>query len=274
MEEVVEERSSKSPEEVGDGRELASQTHAHALGAPPRRSIPQLQAHIGYTFKDPALLENALVHKSYLYAVPDAPIATNERLEFLGDAVLGLLASDHLFATYPDVTEGELSALRGTLVRLNTLAEIAAPLELGEYMHMSRGEEAAGGRNRPSNLGRALEALLGAAYLDGGLDAARAIWTRALGERSLEQMQQILSADYKSKLQQEAQSLLRETPRYRLVETTGPDHARVFKVEVLVAGEPLAEGAGRNKQIAEQEAARAALPLLERLAPAQAAAEG
>ena len=255
----------------GDGADAS--VPPQALGAFPRRPILQLERDIDYQFNSPSLLENALVHKSYLYAVPDAPIAPNERLEFLGDSVLGLLASDHLFTTYPDVSEGELSALRGALVRLNTLAEIAAPLELGEYMHMSRGEEAAGGRTRPGNLGRALEAILGAVYVDGGLEAARAVWQHVLGERSLEQLQQILSTDYKSKLQQVAQSLLRETPRYSLVETTGPDHAKVFKVQVLIGGEPVAEGAGRNKQIAEQEAARAALPLLAELAPGQIEAD-
>jgi ribonuclease-3 len=222
-----------------------------------------LESAIGYTFTNPSLLENALVHKSYLYALPDAPITPNERLEFLGDAVLGLLASDYLFTTYSDVSEGELSSYRGALVRLNTLAEIAAPLDLGEYMYMSRGEEAAGGRNRPGNLGRALEAVLGAVYLDGGLDAARAVWQHTLGERSLEQLQQILSGDFKSKLQQVAQSLWRETPRYRLVDASGPEHAKVFKVEVVIGEEALSMGSGRNKQIAEQEAARSALSLLE-----------
>ena len=235
-------------------------------GAHPRRPFSQLEATLGYAFNDPSLLENALVHKSNLYAVPDAPVTSNERLEFLGDAVLGLLASSQLFMAYPDVPEGQLSALRGVLVRLNTLAEIAAPLELGEYMYMSRGEEAAGGRARPSNLGRALEAVLGAVYLDGGLEAAEGVWRRALGEKSLEQLEEVLSTDYKSKLQQQAQFILRETPRYRLVETTGPDHAKMFRVQVLVGSEALAEGAGRNKQIAEQEAARVALPLLEQLA--------
>jgi ribonuclease III len=240
----------------------ASEVDAPSPGARPRRPIPQLEAVLGYKFDKPELLENALVHKSYLYALPDAPLTPNERLEFLGDAVLGLLTSDYLFKTYPNVPEGQLSALRGALVRLDTLAEVAAPLELGEYMHMSRGEETAGGRTRPGNLGRAMEAVLGAVYLDGGLEAAGRVWDRVLGERSLEQLEEVLSGDYKSTLQKETQALLHETPRYRLAETSGPDHARVFKVEVLVAGQPLASGTGRNKQSAEQEAARAALPLL------------
>jgi ribonuclease III len=245
------------------------EAHAPSPGAGPRRPIPQLEAELGYKFDRPELLDNALVHKSYLYALPDAPLTHNERLEFLGDAVLGLLASNYLFNAYPDVPEGQLSALRGALVRLETLAAVAAPLELGEYMHMSRGEEMAGGRTRPGNLGRAMEAVLGAVYLDGGLEAAGQVWNRVLGERSLEQLEEVLSGDYKSKLQQEAQARLRETPRYRLAETSGPDHARIFKVEVLLGGQPLASGTGRNKQSAEQEAARAALPLLLNLVEAK-----
>ena len=127
-------------------------------GAVPRRLLAELESAIDYTFGNPALLANALVHKSYLHEVHDTPIPSNERLEFLGDAALGLIVSADLFVSYPDVPEGRLSALRGALVRLNTLAEIAVPLSLGEYMYMSHGEEAAGGRARPSNLGRALEA--------------------------------------------------------------------------------------------------------------------
>jgi len=234
-------------------------TAVHNVGALPRRPLAELEAAIGYMFNNPAFLTNALVHKSYLHELPDTPITSNERLEFLGDAALGLIVSADLFTSYPDVPEGRLSALRGALVRLNTLAEIAAPILLGEYLYMSHGEEAAGGRSRPSNLGHALEALLGAVYIDGGLDAASSVWHRVSGERTLEQLQQVLSTDYKSQLQQVTQAEWRETPRYYLTGTSGPDHAKQFHVEVRIGERTLATGAGRNKQIAEQAAAQAAL---------------
>jgi len=234
----------------------------HAHGAFPVRPLSDLEEAIGYRFANQSLLQNALVHKSYLHEVTDAPISSNERLEFLGDAVLGMIVSSDLFVSYPDVPEGRLSALRGALVRLNTLAEIAAPIDLGDFLYMSHGEEAAGGRKRGSNLGRALEALLGAVYLDGGLEGVKIVWHRLSGERTLEQLQAVLSTDYKSQLQQLTQAQSRQTPRYHLTQTTGPDHAREFHVEVVVGDQVLATGAGRNKQIAEQEAAKAALASL------------
>ena len=232
---------------------------AHVTGALPVRPQTELEAAIGYVFNDPSILKNAMVHKSYLHDVPDAPLTSNERLEFLGDAALGLIVSADLFTAYPDVPEGRLSALRGALVRLNTLAEIAEPIALGDYLYMSHGEAAAGGRLRPSNLGHALEALLGAVYLDGGLEAAGDVWHRASGERTLEQLQQVLSTDYKSELQQVTQAMWRETPRYHLAATTGPEHAKQFHVEVRVGERVIAAGEGRNKQMAEQAAAQAAL---------------
>ncbi len=228
-------------------------------GALPLRPLGELEGAIGYAFTTPSYLTNALVHKSFLHEVSDTPLPSNERLEFLGDAALGLIVSADLFVAYPDVPEGRLSALRGALVRLNTLAEAAAPLLLGEYLYMSHGEEAAGGRTRPSNLGRALEALLGAVYMDGGLDAAVSVWHRVLGERTLEQLEEVLSADYKSELQQVSQAQWHETPRYHMTGTSGPDHARQFHVEVIVGDRTLASGVGRNKQIAEQSAAQSAL---------------
>lgn len=239
-----------------------TETASRPAGAFPRRPLAELEDAIGYAFSNSAYLTNALVHKSYLHEVTDTDLPSNERLEFLGDAALGLIVSADLFRSYPDVPEGRLSALRGALVRLNTLAEIAAPISLGEYLYMSHGEEAAGGRTRPSNLGRALEALLGAVYLDGGLDAATAVWHQVSGERTLEQLQQVLSTDYKSQLQQVTQAEWRETPRYRLTGTSGPDHSKQFHMEVAIGERILASGTGRNKQIAEQAAAEAALSAL------------
>jgi ribonuclease-3 len=237
-------------------------TVPHPVGALPRRPLAELESVIGYNFSDATYLTNALVHKSYLHEVTDATLPSNERLEFLGDAALGLIVSADLFRSYPDVPEGRLSALRGALVRLNTLAEIAEPISLGEYLYMSHGEEAAGGRTRPSNLGRALEALLGAVYLDGGLEAATSVWHQVSGERTLDQLQQVISTDYKSQLQQVTQAECHETPRYRLTGTSGPDHSKQFHVEVAIGDRTLASGIGRNKQIAEQAAAEAALKAL------------
>ncbi|MEA2574673.1 MAG: ribonuclease [Chloroflexia bacterium] len=232
---------------------------SRAEGALPRRPLSELEEKLGYRFKDQQYLVNALIHKSYLHAVPDFPLGSNERLEFLGDSVLGFIVSSDLFSAQPGMSEGQLSALRGALVRLNTLAEIAEPLEIGQYMYMSRGEEAAGGRSRGSNMGRAIEAVLGAVYLDGGLDAVSDVWHKMAGGQSLEQLQEVLRSDYKSALQQFTQAHLKATPEYRIVGTSGPEHAKQFHVEVRVSDRVLAGGVGRNKQIAEQSAAETAL---------------
>jgi ribonuclease-3 len=233
-----------------------------AEGAPPRRPFEPLEEQVGYTFLDKALLQNAMVHKSYLHAVPDFPPGSNERLEFLGDSVLGFVVSSDLYIENPGTSEGELTAWRGALVRLTTLANVAAPLELGEYMYMSRGEESAGGRTRGTVLGRAVEALLGAVYLDGGIDAARNVWRRILGEGGVARIEDVLRRDYKTQLQQFTQAHFRVTPAYELIETTGPDHAKQFRVQVAAGERILASGAGSNKQAAEQAAAEEAMSIL------------
>jgi ribonuclease-3 len=233
-----------------------------AEGAVPRRPFGGLEEKIGYTFKEEDYLRNAMVHKSYLHAVPDFPLGSNERLEFLGDSVLGFIVSSDLYMAYPNTPEGQLTSWRGALVRLTTLANVAEPLELGEYMYMSRGEEAAGGRTRGTVLGRAVEALLGAVYLDGGIDAAREVWHTILGEGGVARIEEVLSTDYKTQLQQFTQAHLRVTPLYRLVETTGPDHAKQFRVEVIAGDRVLASGTGSNKQAAQQASAEAALMIL------------
>ncbi len=243
---------------------VATPSLPRAEGAVPRRPSAELQDRIGYTFTQEDYLRNAMVHKSYLHAVPDLPGSSNERMEFLGDSILGFIVSSDLFLAYPDTPEGQLTAWRGALVRLTTLAQIAEPLELGEYLYMSRGEEAAGGRTRGTNLGRAIEALLGAVYLDGGLEAARTVWHTILGESddAVALIEEVLRADFKTQLQQFAQAHLKQTPMYRMVETSGPDHAKQFRVEVLAGDRILADGTGTNKQMAEQAAAETALALL------------
>lgn len=232
-------------------------------GAIPSRPLHELEEKLGYSFRQRDYLVNALIHKSYLHEVPDFALGSNERLEFLGDSVLGFIVSSDLFRGQPDRSEGDLSTLRGALVRLNTLAKLAAPLELGEYLYMSHGEQAAGGRSRGSSMGRAVEALLGAVYLDGGLEATEQVWHRISSEQGIEQLQQVISGDYKSRLQQFTQAHINATPEYRTVGTSGPDHAKQFHVEVLAGKRVLGGGVGRNKQIAEQAAARTALSTLE-----------
>ncbi|MEP6774520.1 MAG: ribonuclease III [Chloroflexota bacterium] len=233
-------------------------------GAVPRRHFAQLEEMLGYNFKDKLYLSNALVHKSYLHSVPDLPYGSNERLEFLGDSILGFIVSSDLYLAYPDTAEGQLTAWRGALVRLTTLAQVAEPLDLGEYMFMSRGEEVSGGRVRGTNLGRAIEALLGAVYLDGGIEATRQVWHTILGEGEVisRLIADVLRGDYKTQLQQFTQAHLKHTPRYRLVETYGPDHAKQFHVEVVAGERVLGAGDGSNKQLAEQAAAETALALL------------
>jgi ribonuclease-3 len=250
----------KSP--VGDETSAPSTLTSRAEGALPRRPFDVLEVRIGYSFRDRELLRNAMVHKSYLHAVPDFPPGSNERLEFLGDSVLGFVVSSDLYIDNPGTSEGELTAWRGALVRLTTLANVAAPLELGEYMYMSRGEEAAGGRTRGTVLGRAIEALLGAVYLDGGIHAARDVWHRILGEGGLDRIEDVLRRDYKTQLQQFTQAHFRVTPSYELVETTGPDHAKHFRVQVAAGDRTLASGTGSNKQAAEQAAAEEAMRIL------------
>jgi ribonuclease-3 len=231
-------------------------------GAAPLRSLSELEETLSYTFQNSELLKNALVHKSYLHDVPEFYPGSNERLEFLGDAVLGLIVSTDLFVSRPGLNEGELTALRGAQVRKNTLAELGEPLNLGEFLYMSKGEEAAGGRRRDSNLARTVEAVLGAVYLDGGFDAAIRVWHTMLAEQTEERLHEVLRGDYKSQLQQFTQAQLKLTPAYRLVGTSGPEHSKQFHVEAVVGGRVLAGGVGRNKQLAEQAAAQQALEAL------------
>jgi ribonuclease III len=235
-----------------------------AEGAVPRRPFSELEEKMGYRFRDEDYLSNAMVHKSYLHAVPDLAHGSNERLEFLGDSILGFIVSSDLYLASPATDEGQLTSWRGALVRLTTLAQVAEPLELGEYLFMSKGEEVSGGRTRGTNLGRAVEALLGAVYLDGGMEAARTLWHKILGEGDTitARIAEVLRADFKTQLQQFTQAHLKRTPSYKLVETSGPDHAKLFTVEVAAGERVLGDGTGTNKQLAEQAAAESALALL------------
>jgi len=226
------------------------------------RPAEELSEALGVSFSNQGLLRQSLYHRSYLNEAPDREIESNERLEFLGDAVLGLIVSDKLYRDYPGLSEGHLSQLRALLVRWDALAQAAQRIDLGAYLVLGRGEELSGGRNRPSNLAGALEALIGAAFMDGGMGKARKLVLRLLNPDFDEIAARGVTADSKSELQHVAQTRWHQIPEYRLISSEGPDHAKLFTVEVCVGEQVLGRGQGRNKKQAELNAARQALETL------------
>ena len=224
--------------------------------------IADLQQTLGVVFKEPVLFRQALIHSSYINENPADIPGHNERLEFLGDAVLGLIAAEELYRAFPALSEGELTRLRAALVRRDTLARVARSIDLGAFLFMGKGEEAGGGRGKSTNLAGALEAVVAAVYLDAGLDAARDLVARLFASEWPKLSGPEAVIDYKSKLQELVQSRFQRTPAYRLVSGVGPHHDMLFTVEVNVNGEVLGSGSGRSKKIAETEAARAALERL------------
>lgn len=224
-------------------------------------SIEKLEKALGVEFKKKELLQQALYHRSYLNEA-DADVESNERLEFLGDAVLGHVIADRLYRDYPTLTEGQLSQIRALLVRWDALAKAAKRVNLGDYLVMGRGEEMSGGRERPSNLAGALEAVIGAAFLDGGVTRARKVIMQLLKPDLEEIAREGITADSKSELQHIAQTRWRQIPSYRMVSSEGPDHAKLFTVEVSLGDEMMGRGQGRTKKQAELNAARQALETL------------
>jgi ribonuclease-3 len=223
----------------------------------------QVEGHLGYVFRDPELLTTALTHKSFVNEHPEVGTSDNERLEFLGDAVLDLIVSRFLVDRFPRHSEGELSKLRATVVCEVGLAGLARRLGLGDCLWLGRGEELTAGRAKPSILADAYEAVLAAVYLDGGLDAATRVLCGQLAE-VLDALERGEGAvDHKTRLQEFAQAELRAVPRYRLVSSTGPDHDKTFEVDLTIADEVMARGAGKTKKEAEQRAAEAALRVLQ-----------
>ncbi len=223
-----------------------------------------LEARLPFRFKNRELLRQALVHTSYLNENPGIGVGSNERLEFLGDAALGVAVALQLYNDYPDVDEGKLTELRAHLVRRDTLARAAARMELGECLQLGRGEDQAGGRRRPTNLARVYEAVVGAVFLDGGFARVRTFVRRTLKEELAELRLKGMPYDPKSRLQEVIQSRWQTTPSYKLTKTEGPDHARRFTVQVFIQGKSLGTGEGRSKQMAEKEAAQHALEEIER----------
>ncbi len=232
-----------------------------------RAPRPPVEDRLGYRFNNPDLLRQALVHRSYLNENPGFDLPDNERLEFLGDVVLSLVVAETLFRRFPDLPEGKLTRLRAWLVRTETLARWARELDLGADLLLSRGEEQTGGRSRPSSLASAFEAVLGAVYLDGGLEAVRRVLLPFVGRElaKLRDPDEVL--DPKTRLQEVAQARWQVTPSYVTVHQSGPSHRRKFTVEVRLGDRVLATGQGDSKQAAEQEAARAALARLEADSP-------
>lgn len=221
-----------------------------------------LEAKIGYTFRDRSLLRNALTHSSYANEHRDSGVPSNERLEFLGDSILGLVVADHLYRTRPDLPEGDLTRIRAALVCEGSLVDVARELDLGSYLKLGKGEESGGGRHRPSIQADAVEAMLAAVYLDGGIGQARKlIHSLILGH---EQEKTAAGRDYKTALQELIQRESGQVLSYRLVDESGPDHAKLFSMEVLLNGSAIGTGQGHSKKEAEQAAAKAAVQELER----------
>lgn len=210
-------------------------------------------------FKNYKLLQEALTHRSVLNELREQGRESNERLEFLGDAVLELITTEFLFNKYPNRPEGDLTSFRAAVVRTESLAETALKLNYSTYLYMSKGEEATGGRTRPYILANSFEAVLGAIYLDQGYETAKTFVTSALLHKLDKIVINRLDIDNKSKLQEVAQELLKQTPTYEVIEESGPDHDKEFKVKVLIGEKEYGSGEGKSKQEAEQNAAQDAL---------------
>ncbi len=223
-----------------------------------------LQDTLGITFNDISLLEQALAHSSYVNENPDFTPAPNERLEFLGDAVLGLVVAERLYQLFPQFTEGQMTRLRAALVRRETLARMAQAIGVGDHLYLGKGEEASGGRQKPLNLAGAIEAVIGAIFLDQGIARARDFTLRLLETDLSEAVARGDSVDYKSELQELTQAREQQTPTYHVIESTGPEHDKRFTVEVRIGDTLLGWGSGKSKKAAESEAARAALGKLHR----------
>ena len=225
--------------------------------------LNHLQQALGVIFKDSSLLERALIHDSYVNENPSLAPASNERLEFLGDAVIGIIITKKLYHDFPDFPEGKLTHLRAALVKRETLARVAASIGLGEFLYLGKGEEASGGRKKIPNLAGVFEAVIGAVYLDRGMREADSCTIRLMQAEYTAIMDTGLSPDYKSQLQVYLQGKYQQTPVYTLITATGPDHARWFTVEVKLGKDFLGRGAGKSKKAAESEAAQDALSRLQ-----------
>lgn len=221
-----------------------------------------LQQNLGVSFNDASLLEQALVHSSYINENPGFAPTSNERLEFLGDAVLGLIVAEKLHQDFPHLAEGQMTKLRAALVRRDTLARMARAIGLGDHLYLGKGEEASGGRDKPVNLAGAMEAVIAAIFLDRGLSIAGDFILKLLDIELQKAVSQGVEIDYKSELQELTQAREQQIPTYHVIEATGPDHDKRFTVEVRLGETVLGRSSGKSKKAAESEAARSALEKL------------
>lgn len=219
----------------------------------------ELEEKLGYRFRSRGLLEHALTHSSYANEHRGQGLTSNERLEFLGDSVLGVVVAEYLFSAHPGMPEGELTRTRAALVCEGSLHEVAKGLELGRYLRLGKGEDAGGGRTRPSILADATEAMLAAIYLDGGMEAVKPIIRALILNKEQEKA---VDRDYKTALQELIQRTPGNVVSYRLIRESGPDHCRSFLMEVSIGEDVAGQGVGRTKKEAEQMAAKAALEKL------------
>lgn len=222
--------------------------------------LQDLEQRLGYRFRKAQLLENALTHSSYANENKHSGLSSNERLEFLGDSILGFVVAEYLFQKYPDRPEGELTRMRADLVCEKSLAKVAQELHLGDFLKLGHGEEQSGGRKRESILADAVESVLAASYLDGGFEAAKGIIGRRLLQKASEAEPR--NYDYKTALQELVQREKDQVLQYRLLSETGPDHDKTFVVEVALNDRMVGRGSGSSKKRAEQAAAADAIKLL------------
>jgi ribonuclease-3 len=223
--------------------------------------MKSLEEKLGYTFQDPQLLENALTHSSRANE-SRGKLQSNERLEFLGDSILGMVVAEHLYRNHPSLPEGELTRIRAALVCEESLVVVAEDLGLGEYLRLGKGEEAGGGRQRPSIRADAVEAVLAAVYLDGGIGSARKIIQKYILSREIAGITK--PRDYKTSLQELVQRESGQVLQYRLTGEEGPDHNKRFYMSVELNGSVVGSGSGKSKKEAEQMAAKAAIAKLRR----------
>jgi ribonuclease-3 len=250
-------------DEVAEEAERIIASHREDVGSRVvrlRDEFEELQERVGYRFKDRGLLEHALTHRSRAAEDASGGVADNESLEFLGDAVLGLVVAEMLFRRYPEYNEGQKSKIKASVVSTQALARRAEQIQLGEHLLLGRGEEKTGGRFKQALLADGYEALIAALYLDGGLPAAAGFLERELADAIASGAgEAVVGQDYKSALQERLQALGRPLPDYRVAGESGPDHRKEFTIEVVVGGEVLGTASGKAKKEAEQEAARLAL---------------
>ena len=264
---IAEIKISVRPEDADEARRLIESHRVETTDGrviPLRHEFASFEQRLGYTFRDPGLLEHALTHTSRANEDASGGVFDNESLEFLGDAVLGFAIADVLFRRFPDRDEGWKSKMKATLVSTASLARLAEGLDLGERLLLGRGEEKTGGRRKQALLADGYEALIAAIYLDGGVEHVLAFIVRQF-EGLINEARAPASAfhDYKSALQERVQSTGEPPPEYAVIGESGPDHHKEFRVEVRVGGRATAEGRGRSKKEAEQEAARLALSLFQ-----------